>query len=211
MKIKKQARFSFLPKLIEIVKKDRAEIADMAEIGKTLGFDIDLTGKIERYLISEKLVKPSQHGGIILIDGIGEVAWSSLPRPVTEIRSETIFAVFDNQELRSGLEKWAGEHGCQITTGERKPDIVAIPFFACVIDRMVLGKEAWDLYLEYREVDDTDLGYVPLFEACIIVDSIRNMELPEFGPVLSFDLREKHSIQWILKSIEIAKEIVDNG
>ena len=210
LEIKKKARFSFLPRLIEIAKEDREEIADMTDIGKSLGFERDLTEKIERYLISEGLTNPSQNGGIISFNG-RQVAISSLPRVVTEIRSQTIFTVFDNQELKSGLEKWAGGHGCQITIGERTPDIVAIPFFACVIDRTVLGKEAWDLYLEYRKVHDTDPSSVPLFKACIIVDSIRNMELPEFDSVLSFDLREKHSIQWILKSIEIAKEIVDNG
>jgi hypothetical protein len=211
IEIKKKARFMFLPRLIEIAREDRKELADMAEIGNSLGFDLDLTEKIERYLISENLISPSQHGGIISIDG-RKVAWSSLGRVVTERRNETIFTVFEHEELKSELEKWAGEHGCQVTVGECLPDIVAIPFFVCVIDRTVLGKEAWDLYLEVRAVDDTDPDDVPFFKACIIVDSIRDkMALPEYDPVSCFDLRDKHSIQLIMKSIEIAKEIIDKG
>jgi hypothetical protein len=52
IEIKKKARFMFLPRLIEIAREDRKELADMAEIGNSLGFDLDLTEKIERYLIS---------------------------------------------------------------------------------------------------------------------------------------------------------------
>ena len=214
LEIKMKARFAFLPKLIEIAKEDRINIPGMVEIGNSLGFERDLTENIERYLISENFLKPSQHGGILSRDGIGKVAMSSLGRVVTEIRSQTIFTIFDNEELKSALKKWARDNGCQITIGENIPDIVAIPFFACVIDRKVIGKEAWELYLEYRQVDGDDPDYVPLFKACIIVDGIRDirdMKLPQFDPVFCFDLREKHSIQLVINSIEIAKNIVDNG
>ncbi len=210
LEIKQKARFAFLPKLIEIGKEGRIQIVEMVDIGESLGFDRDLTEQIEKYLISETLITPSKHAGIISINGLGEVAMSSLGRVVTEIRTQTIFTVFNNQELKTEIEKWAGEH-CQITVGESIPDIVAIPYFVSVIDRTLLGKEAWDLYLEYREVDDTDPDYVPLFKTCIIVDGIRDMKLPEFDPVFCFDLREKHSVQLIIKSIELAKNIVDNG
>ncbi len=212
IEIKKKARFTFLPKLFEIAREDTEELVDIAELGKGLGFDRDLTEQIERYLISENLLRPSQHGGIVSIDGIGKVARSSLPRLVTEIWSQTIFTVFDNQKLKAALEKWAGEHGCQITIGEKIPDIVALPYFISIIDGSVLSKEAWDLYLEYRKVDDTDQSYAPLFKACIILDSIRNkMALQEYDPVFCFDLRDKHSVQLVIKTIEIAKKIVDNG
>lgn len=211
--IKQKARFTFLPKLIRIAKEERDEIADMVEIGKSLGFDRDQTEKIEKFLISDKLVSPSQHGEIISIERTGKaVAYSSLGRVVSEIRNETIFTVFNNQKLKSALEKWAADHACQITVGECSPDIIAIFNFVSVIDRTLLGKEAWDSYLEYRKFDDTAPDYVPLFKLCIIVDSIRNnMSLPEFDFVLFCDLRNRHSIQMMLKSIGIAKEIVDNG
>jgi len=209
IKQKAKARFAFLPRLIEIAKEGRIQIAEMVEIGKSLGFDRNLTEQIERYLISEKLITPSKHGGIISINGMGEVAFSSLGRHVTEIKNETIFAVFNNPELMAEIECWAGENGSQITIGESPPDIVAIPFFACVIDRRVLGQNAWDLYLEYMKKEDESIS--PTFNpCCIIVDNLRNsIYLPEYGPVFFCDLIEKNSIQWILKSIEIAKQIVD--
>ena len=123
----------------------------------------------------------------------------------------TKFTVFDNQKLKAALEKWAREHGCQIAIGEKIPDIVALPYFISIIDRSVLSKEAWDLYLEVREINNTDQSYASLFKACIIVDGIRDkMALPEYDPVFCFDLRHKHSIPLMKKSIEIVKEIVDN-
>ena len=207
--IKQKARFAFLPRLIEIAKGGRETLVDMISIGRSLGFTSDLTEKIELYLISENLISPSQFGGIISIEGIGKVAWSSLPRLVTENRVQTIFTVFEgNLELQLEIKCWAENHGCQITVEENIPDIVAIPHFVSVIDRAFLGKEAWELYLEYREVDD-EPDNDPLFKACIIVDSIRDIKLPDFDPVFCFDLREKHSIQLIINSIEIAKQIVD--
>lgn len=211
LEIKMKARFTFLPKLIEIARGDRKEIPHMVDIGNSLGFDRDLTENIEKYLISENVLNPSQHGGILSLNGIGKVAHSSLGRVVTEIRSQTIFTSFDDQELKSELENWAGKHNCQITVSESIPDIVAIPFFACVIDRRVLGKEAWDLFLEIRR--DGDESMFSNFNACsIIIDGLRNsVHLPEYGPAFCCDLMEKNSIQWILKSIQIAKEIVDNG
>jgi hypothetical protein len=212
LEIKKTARFIFFPALLKIVKAGRKEkqLADMVEIGNSLGFDRNLTENIERCLISEKLITPSQHGGILLIDG-KKVAMSALGRAVTEIRTQTIFTVFENQELKTELECWAGDHGCQITVGESIPDIIALPYFVSLIDRTLLDTEAWNLYLEYRAVEDTDQDYVHLFKACIIVDGIRNMKLPDYDPVFCFDLRDKHSIQLIIKSVELAKNIVDKG
>jgi hypothetical protein len=212
LEIKKKARFAFLPRLIEIAGEDRKELAYMLEIGKSLHIDRTQIEDIEKYLISEKLIRASQHGGIISVERTGKaVAYSSFPRVVTEIWSQTIFTVFDNKELKTEIEKWAGENGYQITIGESIFDIVFIPFFVCVIDRRLLGKEAWDLYLEVREINNTDQSYASLFKACIIVDGIRDkMALPEYDPVFCFDLRHKHSIPLMKKSIEIVKEIVDN-
>lgn len=35
--------------------------------------------------------------------------------------------------------------------GERTPDLIAVPYFIGVVDRKVLGDEAWQLYLDYLD------------------------------------------------------------
>ena len=100
LEIKKKARFIFFPALLEIAKAGRKDLADMVEVGNSLGLDRNQTEKIEKYLIAENLVTPSQHGGILSRDGIGKVAYSSLGRVVTEVRSQTILTSFDDQNHR---------------------------------------------------------------------------------------------------------------
>ena len=199
-----------LPRLLEIARENRQDLADMVEIGRTLGLERKDIEQIERYLLAEKFLRPSQHGGIVSIDQLGQVAWSSLPRVVTEHWTETIFTVLDHPELQTALEEWAGNHGCQITAGESPSDIAAIPYFIAVIDRTILGKEAWEFYLEFRADTFQDQDDQPS-EVCILVDPIRTMEMPTYDPVLCFDLRESHSIPWIVKAVEFAKDLVDRA
>ena len=44
------------------------------------------------------------------------------------IWERTIFAKFDNKELKAELEKWANDNRCEIYWGSYEPDIVGIPY-----------------------------------------------------------------------------------
>ena len=66
--------------------------------------------------------------------------------------SETIFAQFENQNLKNQLEKCAKDIKCEIIWGEtNSSDITGEPFFVSVIDRNIVGKEAWEEYLVVPE------------------------------------------------------------
>lgn len=62
-----------------------------------------------------------------------------------------IFANFENDELRNALEECAESIDCNIFWRECTPDIIAVPYFIGIVDRKVLGDDAWQLYLDYLE------------------------------------------------------------
>jgi len=127
----------------------------------------------------------------------------------TKIWKKTVFAVFDNKKLKSELEKWVIENNCELCWGvPQTPDIIAIPYFVSVIDRNVLGEEAWEMYLGYWDNDEDDPEYW-MTEVCIIVDDKRDMELPGYDQVLCFDLRYKESIRWVINAVDIAKKMTN--
>ena len=127
----------------------------------------------------------------------------------TKIWDKTVFAVFDNKKLKSELERWIIENNCELCWGDpRTPDIIAIPYFVSVIDRNVLGEEAWKMYLGYYDNDEDDLEYWQT-ETCIIVDDKRDMELPRYDQVLCFDLRYEESIRWIINAVDMAKNMAN--
>ena len=122
---------------------------------------------------------------------------------------DTIFAWFKNQKLKLELQNWANENSCNISWGMSPPDIIAVPFFVSIIDRNLLGLEGWESYLEFiRRVNDnkpmvseSELIDIKDDSVCIIVDDIRDMELPKLDTVLYFDLNEKESIPTIIKTV----------
>lgn len=207
---KRAARFIFYPKLREIAKKDNCYLLNIADIGQELGFDVDLTKRMEKYLIDEKLVKLSDDYSRIICS-IGqeekEIAHTSLPRIVTEIRDRTVFAIFDNKKLKSELERWCIKNNCEICWGApQSPDIIAIPYFVSVIDRDVLGAEEWEMYLGFWNYDEYVAEY-QITEVCIIVDDKRDVELPRYNQVICFDLRYDESIRWIINAVDMAKKM----
>ena len=58
----KEKRFQFLHKLYELTGGDESELFSMFEIGEELGFDRDLTVKIEQYLSGEGLINHGRGG-----------------------------------------------------------------------------------------------------------------------------------------------------
>lgn len=78
-------------------------------------------------------------------------------------RANTIFASFEHRPLRERLEMAAQDLGCAVYWPEHPPDIVAIPWFVAVVDRAILGSDAWSMYEQYHaEIEDQ--------EACILID-----------------------------------------
>ncbi|MBM4309166.1 MAG: hypothetical protein FJ123_20755 [Deltaproteobacteria bacterium] len=76
----------------------------------------------------------------------------------------TIFASFSNEEFRPKLESLASELQCRIYWSEDPPDIVAVPWFVAVVDRNVLGSDAWTIYEEYcKEIGEK--------EWCFLIDN----------------------------------------
>jgi len=124
------------------------------------------------------------------------------------IWDKKVFAVFDNKKLKSELERWVIENNCELCWGvPRTPDIIAIPYFVSVIDRNVLGEEAWEMYLSYHNNDEDDPEYWQT-EVCIIVDDKWDMELPRYDQILCFDLRYEESIRWVINAVYMAKKMV---
>ncbi|MEK7699517.1 MAG: hypothetical protein AAB332_03855 [Planctomycetota bacterium] len=69
----------------------------------------------------------------------------------------TLFCQFENNELKIILEDWAAQNRINIYYGKpSSPDIIAVPFFAAVVDKRVVGSEIWEEYLIYcKETDES--------------------------------------------------------
>jgi hypothetical protein len=116
--------------------------------------------------------------------------------------STTIFAQFDNQELKIQLEKCATEMHCKIFWGETSsPDIVAVPYFISIIDRNIVGIEAWKIYLEYKKEvkDDTP---------CIIIDNTKSLKPPAKSNVHHYSIDDKNSIPQIISTVKEVKNFM---
>ena len=207
---KKAARVIFFPKLREIAQIGNQELKNMEEIGKDLGFDLKATERIEDILAAEGLIRyDDYHRRISLKGDDKEIAYSAKPRFVWENHNETVLALFDHEKLKAELEKWAIKNNSKISWGDpRSPDVIAIPSFALIIDRRFMDTESWDLYLEFSNDYDGDGVEYWQTKPCIIIDGIRDMELPRFNQVMLFDMEFDESIQWIIRAVAMGKEML---
>jgi len=207
---KKAARFLFLPKLREIAKSGNQELSYLEEIGKDLGFDLGTTERIEDILVAEGLIKyDDYYRRISLKDDDREIAYSAKGRFVWENHNQTVLALFDHEKLKAELEKWAIKNNSNISWGDPKsPDVIAIPSFVLIIDRRFMDSRSWDLYLEFSNDYDGDGVEYWQTKPCIIIDGIRDMELPRFNQVMLFDINFDESIQWIIRAVAMAKEML---
>jgi|GEM_PF-2640806 len=68
----------------------------------------------------------------------------------------TLFCQFENNRLKAILEDWAAQNRISIYYGKPlSPDIIAVPFFAAIVDKQITGSEIWVDYLTYCEDTDT--------------------------------------------------------
>lgn len=113
----------------------------------------------------------------------------------------TILAIFNNEQLKTELEKWASANEVKIFWGDpSSPDIIAVPCFALIVDRNVIDKESYQSYLEYiKEIKETNVF--------IAFDDNNILELPKNEVVIKINPTNKNAIKWIIENINNAKKL----
>lgn len=125
--------------------------------------------------------------------------------------ADTIFAQFESERLRECLKACAATLGRQIVWGRADyPDLLAVPAFAVVIDRSVVGSETYDHYLQMIEefnspakqrMGDED---VRVHQTCIIVDDLAGLGIPRFSTVLQLDELRPDLEDWLLRALALS-------
>lgn len=125
---------------------------------------------------------------------------------------KSLFAQFENSELKDELMKWAKKHQLDVVWGNpERPDLIACQSFALVIDRnLIIENQIYSQYLSYiNEVNsDGDLNEIRDTSICIIIDNIKDLELPSLDMVLQVDINQRNAVKWILRNLELASKLV---
>lgn len=114
-------------------------------------------------------------------------------------RDRRIFCQVENQQLETEIEKCAQDIGCEVLYGEPfSPDLLALGGFIHILDRNLVGRLWWYQYISICSEDEWD-------EPCLIVDNIKDMDIPKSNYVKQFDLNDPSSISSILYIIKEAR------
>jgi len=125
----------------------------------------------------------------------------------TPMWTKTIFACFCNKALEKALVEAAKEINCEICWGEAHPDIIAFSYFVAIIDRKILGKKAWALFVRFA-------GEVIDLPPCILLDekgvdkSIKSVRNVIF---YKFNLKGKTSVVRIVSLIKKIKAYAERN
>ena len=118
----KRKRFRFLHRLYELTGGDESKLFDMFQIGKELGFDMDLTNNIAQYLKGEGLIEVLALDGIIgiLHWGVREVeeALSNPDTPTCHFPPVNIISI--GQMVNSQIQQASPEATQVVTIDERR-------------------------------------------------------------------------------------------
>lgn len=111
---------------------------------------------------------------------------------------DTLFCQISDVDLYNDIWDYADSIGCGIVVGEdRSPDFIAFPAFIIIIDRNLITKGDWNLYLEITEE-------VKSIEPCIVID-----DNPEFS---SPDLPNLYYLKKIKQDrMEFIKEMINKA
>ena len=110
----------------------------------------------------------------------------------------TILAIFNNEQLKTELEKWASANNVKIFWGDpSSPDIIAVPCFALIVDRNILDEESYASYLELGKEANVFIAF----------DNNNILELPKSKIVLRVKPKSKNAIKWIIENIINAKKL----
>lgn len=132
---------------------------------------------------------------------------------ITPVWDKTIFAQFENSKLEKELIQWAKKHQLDIVWGNPKhPDLIASPSFALILDRnLIIKNHIYSQYLDFvNEVNTSDCELNEIRDAsiCIIIDNLKDLELPLLDVVLQIDINQKNAVKWILHNLELASKLV---
>jgi len=124
----------------------------------------------------------------------------------------TIFVQVGVPRLEKEIRKWANTHQLNVVVGNPEdPDLIACPCFAVVLDRsLIIENEMYSLYLDSVNDDsESELSKVMrTFSICILVDDIKDLELPMLDVILQVNLNQKNAIKFILHNLELASKLV---
>jgi hypothetical protein len=131
---------------------------------------------------------------------------------ITPMWDRTIFVQVGVSRLEKEIRKWANTHQLNVVVGNPEdPDLIACPSFAVVLDRnLIIENEMYSLYLDSVNDDsESELSKVMrTFSICILVDDIKDLELPMLDVILQVNLNQKNAIKFILKNLELASKLV---
>ena len=135
--------------------------------------------------------------------------------PVSEdyMAPKTIFAQFDRStSLASILERCASKRGKQVYWGEPgSPDLLAVPSFLAIIDRMDVGLYVYEHYIELaaecsvKDPDEDDQeADTGMLCSCIVIDECRDLPLPMLPAVIYLDPANPLLGEWLDQVIVLA-------
>ena len=131
---------------------------------------------------------------------------------ITPMWDRTIFVQVGVPRLEKEIRKWANTHQLNVVVGNPEdPDLIACPSFAVVLDRnLIIENEMYSLYLDSVNDDsESELSKVMrTFSICILVDDIKDLELPMLDVILQVNLNQKNAIKFILHNLELASKLV---
>lgn len=140
---------------------------------------------------------------------------------------KTVLALFNSDLLKPEVIKWAEQNSIQIVWGDpNSADIVAYPYFALIVDRKILGDGFYSLYLEYLQdvntpidpqklkinhgIQPQDLSGLLVKEehSCIIVDNIRDLEIPKLDFVSQINIQSENAINWVIQELDLSFNLI---
>ncbi len=107
-----------------------------------------------------------------------------------------IYCQFNNEMLKSEIEKCAKEINCTVHHGLNL-DMCPWPAFVRVIDRHLVGHDIWEYYISCFDPNFDD---IPVF----IVDSATHLRLPKYIPTYQFNMNNVMSIPIIIKTCQLS-------
>ena len=114
-------------------------------------------------------------------------------------KGRRIYYLADNMELYMKIYRCASEIDCEIfSLRPYSADMMSLNGFIYIIDRNLVGKEWWDHYVRCCNKHN-------LLEPCLIIDDMKDMEMPQSNYVEQFDLNDPSSISSILYIIKEAR------
>jgi len=111
-------------------------------------------------------------------------------------KERRIYYYGENIEFYLKLYRCASEIDCEIfSLRPYSADMMSLNGFIYIIDRNFVGREWWDHYVRC-------CNKYNWLEPCLVVDNIKDMEMPKSNYVKQFDLNDPSSINSILYIIK---------